>query len=323
VECRPSLTGCSVAGVASTGSKGQFYCFAINQPAVSGMARPDAVRIVAASAQISRRALLGGVMALGPALALGSRAAAATLQGDELPLDTTGLEHIGMVVPDVQAAARFYSSLFNPELQKEKDQPLRYYVMAGAGYIALGSRAAAPEPKIDHYCTLVRGYDRDRMNARLAARGMAPASRGVVNDPDGIGLQLIAVPGGPGPTAVPGGRLVDTAPLVTPIGFDSIQLRVADLRRSAAFYENFFNAAPSPGNGRLAFAAADTRILIRAAAGGERAGVERYTMRVAPFDRAQVLKALVALGAMPEGEAVAGALRFRDLNGLEVELQAA
>ena len=281
------------------------------------------MKIAAASGQISRRALLGGVMAVGPALALGSRAAAAELQGDELPLNTTGLEHLGMVVPDVEAAARFYSSLFNPELQKEKDLPLRYYVMAGSGYIALGSRAAAPEPKIDHYCTLVRGYDRDRMNGKLAARGMAPASRGVVNDPDGVGLQLIAVPGGPGPTAVPGGRLVEAAPLVKPIGFDSILLRVADLRRSAAFYENFFNAARSPGSGQLAFAAADTRIVIRAVAGAERAGVERYTMRVAPFDAAQVRKALVALGAKPEGEAGAGVFRFRDLNGLGVELKAA
>ena len=276
-----------------------------------------------ASALISRRTVLGGVMAVGPALALGSRATAATPQGDELPLHTTGLEHIGMVVPDVTAAARFYSSLFNPELQKEKDQPLRYYVMAGSGYIALGSRTTTPEPKIDHYCALVRGYDRDRMNARLAARGMAPASRGVVNDPDGIGLQLIAVPGGPGPTAIPAGRLVETAPLVKPIGFGSIQLRVADLRRSAAFYGNFFNAAPSPGSGQLAFAAADTRILIRAATGTERAGVERCTLRVAPFDRAQVRKALVAMGATPEDQAGSGALRFRDLNGLGVELQSA
>jgi catechol 2,3-dioxygenase-like lactoylglutathione lyase family enzyme len=281
-----------------------------------------AARIAAGSGQLSRRALLGGVLAMGPALALGSRATAATLQGDELP-NTTGLEHIGMVVPDVEAAARFYSSLFNPELQKEKDQPLRYYVMAGSGYIALGSRGAASEPKIDHYCTLVRGYDRERMNSKLAARGMAPASRGVVADPDGIGLQLIAVPGGPGATAVPGGRLVAVAPLVKPIGFDSILLRVADVRRSAAFYGNFFKTAPSPGSGQLAFEAADTRIVIRAAAGGERAGVERYTMRVAPFDRARVLQALVALGAVPEDQAQAGVLRFLDLNGLGVELHAA
>src|SRR5690242_3836705 len=71
----------------------------------------------AGSARVSRRALLAGMAALGPAIALSSRAFAEELQGDELPLQTTGLEHIGMVVPDVVPAARFYSSLFNPDMQ--------------------------------------------------------------------------------------------------------------------------------------------------------------------------------------------------------------
>jgi catechol 2,3-dioxygenase-like lactoylglutathione lyase family enzyme len=287
------------------------------------MLQSDEASFAATARCISRRALLGGVVAIGPALLLpGSRAYAAELRGDELPLNTTGLEHIGMVVPDVEAAARFYSSLFNPDLQKEKDAPLRYYVMTGSGYMALGGRAAAPEPRIDHYCTLVRGYDRDRMNAKLASRGMSTAARGVVSDPDGIGLQLIAVPGGPGPTAVPGGRLVEAAPLLRPIGFDSILLKVADVRRSTAFYENFFKVAPPLGSGQVAFEAADTRIVIRAVAAGERTGVERYTMRVAPFDPAQVRQGLIALGAKPEEGAQPGVVRFRDLNGLGVELKA-
>src|SRR5690349_8270324 len=196
------------------------------------------------SAALSRRALLSAAAVIGPAVMFGSRAfAEEALKGDELPLRTIGLEHIGMVVPDVEAAARFYSSVFNPDMQKEKDSPLRYYVMTGSGYIAIGSRAAVTESKIDHYCTLVRGYDRERMNGTLASKGITAAARGVVPDPDGIGLQLIAVPGGPGPTAIAGGRLVEGAPLVKPIGFDSIVLKVADVRRSADFYSHFFNSA--------------------------------------------------------------------------------
>src|SRR6185295_830768 len=127
-----------------------------------------------ATQAITRRTLLGAVAAVGPAMLLGRHAfAEEALKGDELPLHTTGLEHIGMVVPDVEAAARFYSSVFNPDMQKEKDPPLRYYVMTGSGYIAIGSRATVTEPKVDHYCTLVRGYDRERMNGTLAARGIS------------------------------------------------------------------------------------------------------------------------------------------------------
>src|SRR4051812_21642990 len=216
----------------------------------------NALISMAAAARISRRAVIRGVAAICPAVMLGSRALADELKGDELPLRTTGLEHIGMVVPDTEKAARFYSSVFNPEMQKEKDAPLRYYVMTGSGYIAIGSRANVTESKIDHYCTLVRGYDRERMNATLASKGMTAAGRGVVPDPDGIGLQLIATPGGPGPTAVPGGRLVEVKPLVSPIGFDSILLKVADLRRSSGFYSHFFKTARAPAKGQAAFQAA-------------------------------------------------------------------
>jgi catechol 2,3-dioxygenase-like lactoylglutathione lyase family enzyme len=270
---------------------------------------------------ISRRAVLAAGVALAPVLAPGARALGETLRGDELPLVTTGLEHIGMVVPSVEAAARFYSSLFNPDLQMEKDPPLRYYVMTGSGYIAIGSRANVTVSKVDHYCTLVRGYDRERMTRTLAERGVQTAGRGVVPDPDGIGLQLIAVPGGPGPTAVPAGRLVEVTPLVTPIGFDSIVLKVSDVRRSSDFYSHFFNSARAPEAGQVAFEAADTRIILRPVAAGESPGVERYVMRVAAFDRAKVLEGLVALGATPEADRSEGALRFRDPNGLNVELK--
>jgi catechol 2,3-dioxygenase-like lactoylglutathione lyase family enzyme len=281
------------------------------------------------NARISRRAVLrtlGSLAAIGPAaLALGSRAFAEdALKGDELPLNTTGLEHIGMVVPDVEAAARFYSSLCNPDMQKEKDAPLRYYVMTGAGYIAIGSRPNVTESKVDHYCTLVRGYNRDLMNSTLASKGITAAGRGVVPDPDGIGLQLIAVPGGPGPTAVPGGRLVEVMPLVKPIGFDSILLKVTDVRRSSEFFSHFFNSARAPEKGQTAFQAADTRIVIRPVASGESPGVERYTMRVDAFDRAKVSQGLVALGGKPDpkGPKAKGVVRFHDPNGLGVELKA-
>ncbi len=74
--------------------------------------------------------------------------------------------------------------------------------------------------------------------------------------------------------------------------------------------------------GQTAFQAADTQIVLRPVAAGESPGVERYTMRVAAFDRAKVVKGLAALGAKPEDKGPAGVVRFRDPNGLGVELKA-
>jgi catechol 2,3-dioxygenase-like lactoylglutathione lyase family enzyme len=276
-----------------------------------------------AADSISRRSVLAATLALTPAMMLGRRAFAADEpRGDELPVITTGFEHIGMVVPDVEQATKFYSSVFNPDLQKEQNPPLRYYVMLGSGYIAIGSRPGVMDSKIDHYCTLVRGYNRELMTKTLAERGVSSGQRGVVPDPDGIGLQLIATPGGPGPTAVPGGRLVEVEPLVHPLGMDHIVLKVADLHRSAQFYSHFFNPAKAPAKGQLAFQAADTLIVLRAVAAGETAGVERYSVRVAAFEHGKVSKGLAALGAAPEPKSAGRVLRFRDPNGLGVELKA-
>ena len=52
-------------------------------------------------------------------------AAPASPAGPQLPLRTTGLEHFGMVVPDVEKAGRFYGAIFNPELHKEAMMPSR------------------------------------------------------------------------------------------------------------------------------------------------------------------------------------------------------
>jgi catechol 2,3-dioxygenase-like lactoylglutathione lyase family enzyme len=274
-----------------------------------------------AGESISRRAMLVSGITVGTAMVLGKHAFAEGLRGDELPLVTTGLEHIGMVVPDVEAATRFYSTVFNPDLQKEKDAPLRYYVMLGSGYIAIGSRPGVTVPKIDHYCTLVRGYNRELMTQALTEKGLSSATRGVVPDPDGIGLQLIATPGGPGPTAVPGGRLVEVEPLVRPTGMDNIVLKVADLHRSAEFYSHFFPKGRPAARNQLVFEAADTRIILQASAPGEVPGVAGYSVRVAKFDHAKVSSALAALGAVVDSKSAARALRFRDPNGLAVELK--
>src|SRR5579884_2969625 len=53
-------------------------------------------------------AILGG--------AAGSWAAQARAEGSPLPLHTSGLEHIGMTVPDQEATAKFYGMIFDPQL---------------------------------------------------------------------------------------------------------------------------------------------------------------------------------------------------------------
>jgi catechol 2,3-dioxygenase-like lactoylglutathione lyase family enzyme len=285
------------------------------------------------SARASRRALLaaGAGLALGAGLGTprpartqppsGARPAEPTAAqiAAALPLDTLGLEHIGTVVPDVTRAARFYSSVFNPVLYKEREEPLRYYVTLDPGYIALGSRANEPRAFIDHDCALLRSYDRAAMARRLEAEGLPAGRFGIIPDPDNLGLQLLAVPGGLAGSTVPAGRLVEREPLLRPRGLAYVVRYVADVERSAAFYRRLFGPEVPEDGGGVAFQAAHTRWILRAAPAGESPRIDRFGVNVARYDTAAVIRGLEALGARvvsPAPERV----HFRCPDGLGVEL---
>ncbi len=138
-------------------------------------------------------------------------AARAEEPGSEpLPLHTTGLEHIGMTVPDQKAAAEWYGRIFDPQLFQERDAPPRYYVRMGSAYIAFGgTRGEDTTPKIDHFCALVKDYKPDEMRAALEKAGikMGAGRFGMPTDDDGIRLQLLGVPGGLAKTIIPSTRI--------------------------------------------------------------------------------------------------------------------
>jgi catechol 2,3-dioxygenase-like lactoylglutathione lyase family enzyme len=271
-------------------------------------------------ADTSRRTLLLTAASL-PLLA-GSwhHAMAADLQGDELPLHTNGLEHFAMTVPDVTKCATFYSSVFGHGLFREVDLPLRYYVMIGKAYIAVGHRDGLATPVMDHYCVTVDGYDRDKMNAAITAAGLVPGGRGLVMDPDKIGLQLLKDPAGLVDTNVPADRILGRGyGLFQPYGMDHVLLRVADPGRSAQFYDRFFARTRAKQSGETWYRAADTTIRL-ARSGDGATGFKRVGIRVGPYDVARVTAGLSALGARVGAGTNAASLRFTDLDGFEVEL---
>lgn len=287
-------------------------------------------RLSGGAAILSRRSVLGGMglAALAPwvpgmsaAQASGAPAAAAPAPS-QLPLKTTGLEHMGTVVPDVAAAGRFYGRLFNPEIYKEQKPPLRYYVTLGVGYLALGSRTNQPRAFFDHFCALVQNYDGRAMADELKAESLPAGRYGIIPDPDGLGLQLLGVPGGLAKSTEPAGRIVEQDSLVRPIGLDHVVLHVSDLEKSLQFYRKFFGAEVSPRHDakQAWFQIAGTRLGLEGAPAGEAPRVDRIGVKVQPFDRNAVSHELTKLGAQVAA-GVPDGLRFRDPLGLGIELQ--
>jgi catechol 2,3-dioxygenase-like lactoylglutathione lyase family enzyme len=247
-----------------------------------------------------------------------------------LPLHTGGLEHIGMTVPDQEASAKFYGRIFDPQLFRERDPPARFYVKVGVNYIAFGgSRDPAQKvtASIDHFCAVVQDYKAQEMRkaldeAAIPMTGTGPA--GMANDPDGLRLQLLGVPGGLAGTIVPASRISVDDPAVQAIGFDHIMLAVTDLEKSAAYYRKFFGTeiARTKKPDRIWFGVAKTRLGLEEVAAGRKPRIDHICVRVAGFDRRVATERLKKLAAEIVPSNDEDLLRFKDLDGIVVELKA-
>ena len=128
------------------------------------------------------------------ALAMIAAAAPAALSAQgasQLPLRTSGLEHVGFTVPDPQKSAAFYGRIFDPQIFQEMMPPLRYYCRLGIGYVAFGPNPSAnpnAAARIDHFCAMVEDYRLDEMRAELKTHGLNLVGQpgfNAVTDPDG------------------------------------------------------------------------------------------------------------------------------------------
>jgi catechol 2,3-dioxygenase-like lactoylglutathione lyase family enzyme len=265
--------------------------------------------------------------ALAEAGLLGQDATGTPARTDALPLKTTGIEHLGIMVPDVERSARFYGQLFNPALHREKDPPLRYYATLGVGYIAIGSlRDGAP--RVDHFCTLVEDYRPQDVRASMAAAGLgAPGRVGMIGDPDGLQLQLLGTPGGLAKTTVPADRLSPGDALVRPIGLENVRLFVSDIEKAADHYRKFFGreGTRTKNPDRVWFQIAGTRLGLEKAGPGQTPRVDTFGVTVERLDTRAVGDALVKLGATldrsGENPGQNNVLRFRDPDGIVLELK--
>ena len=272
------------------------------------------------SAVLSRRSALYGI---GGALAAASGAFGQS-PSPGLPLKNTGLEHYGYTVPDAEAAARFYGRIFDTQLFKEKDPPPRFYVRLGISYLAFGQHPEVA-PFIDHFCVLTDGYGRGEARKVMEDAGVTFSGAGALGmaaDPDGLRLQLLAVPGGLAGTIVPGPRISQDEPLFQAIGTDHLVLHVSNLDASAAHYKKILGPElpRSKNPDRAWFQVARTRLALQQVAAGEKPSIHHIAIRVAGFD-AKNAAAKLREAKIDVVASTAQAVTFKDPNGIEMELR--
>jgi catechol 2,3-dioxygenase-like lactoylglutathione lyase family enzyme len=265
------------------------------------------------------------MLAVAPAVLAPRRLSGQAAPGSQLPLRTSGLEHVGFTAPDPQKSAAFYGRIFDPQIFQEMSPPLRYYCRLGIGYVAFGGSAAAPA-RIDHFCATVEDYRLEDLRTELAPQGIkltgAPGFN-AVTDPDGIRTQFMATPGGLLPTIIASTRVTQDDAICEAVGLDHVVIHVPDLERSAAFYRKFFGkeTARDRNPERLWFTAARTRLGLEKVAAGQMPHIDRFGIRVVALDRQAVSRKLAAIGVTVLPSAGDNLLRFRDLDGFTVELR--
>jgi catechol 2,3-dioxygenase-like lactoylglutathione lyase family enzyme len=254
--------------------------------------------------------------------------ARAEAQSKLLPLNSSGLDHLSITVPDAVAAATFYGKIFDPQVFHERTGVQRYYVRIGSAYLAFGPQANAT-PYIDHIAVGVidfveQDFSKPEIKSQITAAGLAAAGSGlpILLDPDNLRLQLVNTTHGLFDTLMPGGRVTIEPPALTPMGLDHITASVTDLEKSAAHYRKLFGqeVLREKNPQRVWFKLAGTKLALEAVAPGQKPSFSHYCVKVAGFDRTAATAKLAKLGVKGEMGAEKGTLRFRDLYNLPVEV---
>lgn len=138
--------------------------------------------------RLSRRELIQGLTllaAVGPA-------AAADVAPDS-GLVANGIDHVSVLVSDLQRSVAFYQSLFGLSvLSEDKEHNI---VRLGRKRVIISLRTEAPKGTVDHFGVAVENFSRDAVTRVLKQRGLEAKENWqygfYTNDPDGAVVQFV------------------------------------------------------------------------------------------------------------------------------------
>ena len=137
---------------------------------------------------MTRRQLIQGLSILAGATAA-SRANAAQAGA----LRGTGIDHVSILVNDLQRSATFYQSVFGmtPVSEDKPNQILRL----GMKRTIVSLRHEGPSGVIDHFAISVENFNRDAVTEQLKRQGLTPQQNVQfgfhIKDPDGAVVQIV------------------------------------------------------------------------------------------------------------------------------------
>ena len=136
---------------------------------------------------LTRRQLIQGLSVL---MAAGGASPVAAQGGG---LRATGVDHVSVLVSDLQHSATFYQSLFGLSPVSE-DKPNRILRLGGKRTL-VSLRQESPVGLIDHFALSVENFNREAVTEELKQHGLTPQQNiqfGFhIKDPDGAVVQIV------------------------------------------------------------------------------------------------------------------------------------
>jgi catechol 2,3-dioxygenase-like lactoylglutathione lyase family enzyme len=271
--------------------------------------------------KISRRELLRLGLAGAGMLSARSLASGAQEQDQQF----AGLDHFEFYVSNVEKSRDFFVRIFGNTLLSRNG---KRYLKLGSTYMAFEApRGNAVAGQVDHVSLAIKQLDMMKLHASLQQRGIVyqdyPSGRDTaVLDPDGTRLQLSPEHGwsllNPA-TFLPETVALPEAPVFGAITLDHALFNVRD-EKSTAHYTKLLGAPSLRSDDVAWFQTGTSRIGISPAREGQRAGVRHIAISVAAFNSATATDKLKQLGAQVESSESTGTLRFRDPDGLVLQV---
>ena len=137
---------------------------------------------------LTRRQLIQGLSML-----MAARTSAAAGIAQTRTLTGTGIDHVSILVDDLQRSATFYQNVFGmtPLSEDKPNQILRL----GMKRTIVSLRHEGPAGVVDHFAISVENFNRETVTQRLAGHGLTPQQNVQfgfhIKDPDGVVVQIV------------------------------------------------------------------------------------------------------------------------------------
>jgi catechol 2,3-dioxygenase-like lactoylglutathione lyase family enzyme len=105
----------------------------------------------------------------------------------------SGIDHVSVLVSDLQRSASFYQTLFGMTPLSE-DKAYRI-LRLGQKRAIVSLRQEAPVGTVDHFAIAVENFNRDAVTSELGRHGLTPQQNVEfgfhIKDPDGVVVQIV------------------------------------------------------------------------------------------------------------------------------------